>query len=237
MARKKRVVLAPAKQELLIKLYNDGLAISELMRRFDIGNTTVFAILKRNGVERGLRPHRRSQLNAMAKQAEACKKTTPQQEKDIERLYKMGLSQEEVAKHLNLKRHVISRVLVNKGITIRITQEYLRVLDPRREKEVIEKYRQGFSAREIAEDFGNIFEYKVVYAVLRRHGIRPRNSADAQRKFSKQGELSIVRDYLSGMSIAKMEEKYECHNNILYGVLKRHGIARTRTTPARKTRD
>jgi len=102
---------------------------------------------------------------------------------------------------------VITRILKENGVTIRKSSELLKAFTEEQEKEVIEKYIKGMTAKEIASQYG--LSESPVLKVLKRAGYDPYNdNQERKKKLSAGQKEEIAKAYKKGETAQQLAKKY-----------------------------
>ena len=110
----------PKKQSIeiineIINLYNNGNKVTDISKKLNINNSTIFRVLKRENIK------------LRTKKNEFTPSTFPQKEiNNITSLYESGLSANKIAKLFNLHHQFILKILRCQGIEIKPVEEQIR---------------------------------------------------------------------------------------------------------------
>ncbi len=93
-----------------------------------------------------------------------------------------------------------------------------------RDKLVVELYQKGVPVEEIAEKA--CINRATIYSILRRHGIQPSRKTRRSRELTPEEEKKLVEEYLSGIPVQELMEKYGLSATKLYNILSKYGVPR-----------
>jgi len=102
---------------------------------------------------------------------------------------------------------VITRILKENGVTIRKSSELLKAFTEEQEKEVIEKYKRGMTAKEIASQYG--LSDPPVLKILRRAGFDPyKDNQKRKEKLSARQKEELAKAYTEGQTAQQLARRY-----------------------------
>lgn len=96
-------------------------------------------------------------------------------------------------------------------------------MDEQDEFDILNMYQQGVSVDTIADEFG--YDKKTVYRLLRSKGVlKEKGRYSILDKFSEETLNEFTKDYITGMKMRDMCEKYDISSPSVYAVLSQLGI-------------
>lgn len=152
-----------------------------------------------------------------------------EQKQEMARRYKRGASQTDIGRQMGIHGASVGKVLRRLGVKCRDTPKSVTAAE---RDEIVDLYHQGLSVRVIGSRIGR--PYQTVYNIIRETGIA-RSPGEGRRATTPQETRDkAVKLYNSGKSLHEVAEALDITSQIVYGELKRRGIA---CRPAgRKTR-
>jgi len=121
---------------------------------------------------------------------------------------------------------VITRILREKGVTIRKSSELLKAFTKEQEKEVIEKYKRGMTAKQIASQYG-LRSGVAVLKILKNNGFNPQDDKFARnRKLSEDQEKEIAIAYTKGETQQSLSQRYGVSDPTISKALKEQGVTK-----------
>jgi DNA-directed RNA polymerase specialized sigma24 family protein len=112
-----------------------------------------------------------------------------------------------IGKVFGVGQGVITRILKENGATIRKRSESLKAFTEEQEEEVIEKYKKGMTAKEIASQYG--LSDPPVLKVLKRAGYDPyKDNQERKKKLSAGQKEEIAKAYKKGETAQQLAKKY-----------------------------
>lgn len=141
----------------------------------------------------------------------------PSLEKDICNYYLLPNSICETAKHFNLSRTVIKKVLLKHNIKVR---PHKIVLTKETEAEVIRFYLRPSSLNKTAKVFK--LDRKIVERILYKNNIPLHDMS--KRKFTLEREAELIDFYRSPHSLKETSKKFNIHTSIIKRILVKHSI-------------
>ncbi|AEM38943.1 hypothetical protein Pyrfu_1075 [Pyrolobus fumarii 1A] len=147
------------RDELVVKLYKEGVPIDEIAKRACINKATIYLILRRHGIE-PMRKRRRS------------KKLTPEEEEQLVREYMEGVPVQQLLEKYNISTTKLYEILKKHNVPHRSSRRSHshRRVTPDEIEEIEKLYKQGATVYEIAKKLER--PVSTVYAVLRRLGLK-----------------------------------------------------------------
>lgn len=146
---------------------------------------------------------------------------TPAQESDILVRYQAGQSTKTIAEAVGCSRQPVEGLLRRRGVYG--GRSRMRRLTPEQEREAIDRYADGESARAIALSFG-CTTGKAVERVLKEHGSYEERFAG----FTAAEEDRLVARYQSRESANSLAKEYGVSHGAVVNVLTRRGVYKTR---------
>lgn len=147
------------KEDEVLRLYYDGVSITEISRTLCIGYNTVTRFLKRMGIKR---------------HSSKCRKILTDSEKTgIVKDYKNGLTLKQIMdKYLFRDHHVIYNILNEKGIKYNrsLSRRPGHIFDDNERNEIAKAYQDGMTKTEIMKKYG-FSDHHVIYKILKERGI------------------------------------------------------------------
>lgn len=142
--------------------------------------------------------------------------------------YQSGIACPEISKEYGCTIKTVQLVIRNAGIS-RTNREAQTLLSNYRVfyDEWIEKYKEGMSSLDIANQYG--CNSGIVGAVVRRAGISRSNSESQYLRDTKYGQFhqEWINKYISGVSSGKIAEEYGCSVPTVLEVINGAGIIRS----------
>lgn len=136
---------------------------------------------------------------------------------EIAQDYLKGVNIDFLCEKYNFKPSQIYRILRRRNAVIDKTKLLEKNIDKEKIKEL---YAQKMSLSEIGGQFG--WSKSKIKRVLKQEGVKIRSSGEAQRDDSRDTE--IVQDYLKGVKVEFLCQRYDCGILKIYRVLKRNNI-------------
>jgi intein-encoded DNA endonuclease-like protein len=135
-----------------------------------------------------------------------------------------------IGKVFGVGQGVITRILKENGVTIRKSSEILKAFTEEQEDEVIEKYKKGMTAKEIASQFG-LQSAGAVLKVLKNKGINPQEDKfERNKRLSDDQKKEIAIAYTKGETQQSLSRRYGVSDPTISKALKEQGvIKRTRS--------
>jgi DNA-directed RNA polymerase specialized sigma24 family protein len=113
-----------------------------------------------------------------------------------------------IGKVFGVGQGVITRILKENGVTIRKASDLLKAFTKEQEKEVIEKYKRGMTAKEIASQYG-LLSGVAVLKVLKKEGFNPQEDKfKRNEKLSEDQKQEIAAKYADGMTAQRIAIEY-----------------------------
>lgn len=142
---------------------------------------------------------------------------TDNQYEEMRDLYLSGFTLVNLATKFNTSAETIRTTLLSLGVKLRNHPMDMNKIE--REK-VIEDYKQGCSLESIAKRFNT--DAEVVKKFLRKYGVDIRQKSMLLQNEDLQSQM--VEDFLNGMKLCYMEDKYHADNRTIKRILTIKGI-------------
>ena len=203
-------------KDKVVQEYLDGKILTELTEEHGIGTRSIYNWLE----ERGIEFRRATILN---------KEYSDEFKDKVVQEYLDGSNGPELAKKYDLHAAQIYTWLDKKGITKRYkhskmyTQEFV--------DQVTSDYVSGKSYEEIIQEYG--ITSKTLYDWLDKKGI-PRHNVKMTNTYTEEERDEIVQEYLDGVSVLEIEERYGVSRGSVYRWLKKRGINKRQVKQRRK---
>ena len=177
-------------EKLIIEDYESGMEAKEVIEKHQIGNTTLYRILKRNDIKR---KSEKNQLNF----------------KKVFKLYDKGMTLKDIGDRFNCSKSKVKTVLVKNGVVLRTRGESQRHCN---DKEMIIDYKSGLDTRDIVK------KYKCgsIYRVLKRNNVDFRhnlNDWQIEEILKKYQELKNITEVARKLNYSTMTVWKWLHNN------------------------
>lgn len=113
-----------------------------------------------------------------------------------------------IGKVYGVGQGVITRILKENGVTIRKASDLRKAFTKEQEKEVIEKYKRGMTAKEIASQYG-LRSGVAVLKILKNNGFNPQDDKfERNKKLSEEQKKEIALEYANGTTAQKLAIQY-----------------------------
>lgn len=204
--------LGGAKDAEICHRYEAGEGIGEISAALKINKTTVYRVLKRQGVP-------------------SNRRLSEGDKAEIQRRYESGERGGSLAKDFGVTKEAIYKMLEQVGVSRRPWHGPPPILTTQQDAEVSRRYREGETSKSIARDFG--VSMTTILKVLDRCGV-PRNDRAvypsakrlALRVLSAPQEVEVCRRYEAGESIPTLAKALGVGGGAIDGALKRNGVQR-----------
>lgn len=177
--------IAPEIEQEIVRLYQEaGRTAPEIADQFEIGSTTVYRALERNGIERSQERY--------WKRVRALRED---QESQVIQMYEDGHALESIAERFDCGSHAIAKIMRRHGVKVRSVGGQNKVIPDDESEQIIRLYRSGMSQTKVGEIVG--LSQPVVGRVLKNNGIKPhRKVAKGKRHGNWKGGRNIVGGYI-----------------------------------------
>lgn len=88
---------------------------------------------------------------------------------------------------------------------------------------ILDEYRQGDTAKVLAERYGGC-SLATIYNVLERHGVRRRSMTEAKRRLSPEQERAMLDAYRADEPMSEILQRFGCTQSAFYQVRNRYGV-------------
>ncbi len=143
----------------VIELYQKGVPVDEIAKRFCINRATIYSILRRHGIE-PMRKRRKSRA------------LTPEEEAELVREYREGKPVQYLLEKYGISTTKLYEILRRHGVELRAKKKghKRRRLTEEEVEEIKRLYQSGVNVYQIAKRLGR--PVSTVYAVLKREGLK-----------------------------------------------------------------
>ena len=203
-------------KDKVVQDYLAGKTVSDITEEYGIWPRSIYNWLEEKGIDDRRIP------TTIKKYSEEFKDKVVQE-------YLDGSNGPELAKKYDLHAAQIYTWLDKKGITKRYkhskmyTQEFV--------DQVTSDYVSGKSYEEIIQEYG--ITSKTLYDWLDNKGI-PRHNVKMTNTYTEEERDEIVQEYLDGVSVLEIEERYGVSRGSVYRWLKKRGINKRQVKQRRK---
>lgn len=146
---------------------------------------------------------------------------TPEQDKEVVRLYLAGYATRKIAELFNCEKSAVSGALIREGVSRRTNRD----LTDGEEAQIAKIYQAGYSIPRIARAYGK--SGGLIHDAIVRQGGELR---DDRFNFCEAEEREIIKIYLANKSIPAIARAYGCMGKAIKGVLVRNNVSRRKTT-------
>lgn len=207
-AQKHLKVLSEEQEEIACQMYLEGYSYSQIHEHLGVGSkTTIQNLVERRGRKR---PRKKSRI------------FNHQQIKEIIELYEFGWSCYKVAEKFNTSGTNIHKLLVNSGVKTRSSKEAAGTMDSESIRQTIDRYQDGASPKEIAEELG--YSESHVKVVLKRSEIKTRDRSEAAGGIAQENISGMIEKYESGKSATILASEYNVNAGTIGKILRRNGV-------------
>ena len=132
---------------------------------------------------------------------------TTEEVEEIKRRYAINEGLLTIAKALGTSQGPITRILKENGVRIRKPEESSKAFSDEEERVVIEKYKKGMTAKEIAEEYG--LTNAPVLKVLKRSGYDPyQDTQERKKKLTAAQKEEIEKAYKTGDTLQELARRH-----------------------------
>jgi len=193
--------------------YKEGQSIIEIASHYNVTPQTITNILKN---------FRFSFKNKKSNNV----KITKDQSKEIVSSYKKDKSAsnlQKLAKDYGVTTATIRNVLKRSKVYKSTNKPHVKLSEAKK-LEMIQRYRDGKSGRDIAEEFG--VSYQHVYDVLKRQSVDRRKITDYDRayKVPVAEHCKIVKKYNEGVSGNVLAQEYDVSISLIFQILGKNDV-------------
>lgn len=150
------------------------------------------------------------------------KKLTNEQEINICKQYKNGLSSIELAEEFNLHSSTIRAIVSRNGGKIRSISEANCSLTIKEEEEIAIKYSSGIPSTVLAKEY-DVSVATILFSIKRRN-IEIMSMSDRNILLPDKKEIEIKNSYENGLEINELEKKFNVHIWTIRRILEKHGV-------------
>jgi len=148
---------------------------------------------------------------------------TTDEVEEIKRRYANNEGLLTIAKALGTSQGPVTRVLKENNVEIRKSTDSLKAFSDEEEKEVIEKYKKGLTAKAIAKEYG--LSKTPILKVLKRAGCNPyKDNQERNKKLSEGQKEEIAIAYKEGETAQKLARRYGVTGPTIKKALQESGV-------------
>lgn len=148
-------------EQEIVRLYQDEeMTAPEIASQCNIGSTTVYRALERNGINRSQERYW-SRVRALRED----------QESEAITMYRDGQGLESIAEYFGCGSHAIVKILRRHGVKVRSVGNQYKIVPDDEKKRIAELYNSGLSQTKVGEIMG--LSQATISLTLRSMGIRP----------------------------------------------------------------
>lgn len=189
------------KELKIVKLYQNGLSIKDIIKKFDIkSQTTVHNILRRHNI---------CFKNILSKL----------EKENIVKYYNGDWSINKIAKHFKRSHKTITKILKGNNIEIR----EVKIIQKEDKPKIINLYTKGHDCNMIAKKFN--FSRSSIHKFLVKSGMKTRDRKDSTKEKNKERDIEIINIYKEKCPIVEISDKFDISSNTMYAVLRKYDIS------------